>query len=738
MDLRGLDFSAGLEFERRIQEAFGKPINVPPLAHHLGFLLVVSFGRSKYRLTEESVGSLLQATIGGSADLFRVLYLSDRVFRFSVSSSQVGFEVYKTIGFSCEFYKLSFHLWGSGGATWIRESLLFDKEESNSWQYVGSNNRKSNSAKSSTRRTFPLSKGSVFDRLQHCQPLTGANLEPIATTNPWQVHRSSDHSGSKFKNTNSVTEALHSSRDCRNKQRCRSCLQWGHLVGSCTKVPVQAPEPSPPPPPAPMAYQRADPTPFLPRGMHWQAVEHRTPVMRAVLRRPQPRNEHVAIVTIDPLPGNLIHFNALSDVLREFLVDVRRLDIIDIQPTHLGQAYVRFLFQHDCENLIENSPHAFDYINISFVKHNRGRNWKSVQFNRDCWVMLMGFPLDYWEQEYLDQAFCPFGHVLKWEKDKTHLARLIVKARVIDLESVPQFIVISDPDSFQGESWTVQCEILQGTLLGGLRPDEDPAPDAPLNPHALFDFFGLGQPGHGPQIGGDNMAEGGQDDQGWDPWPEEIPAQQDLGFDLNAAPDAEINNEEQAPAAVEQQPFQMIIDDWMGDEDDEELPDPQDPQENQPFLQVQNADAVVAALDAENVEVALHQAFPPDVGHQNLHLGFMHFVDRHQSDPVWAERSNHTWTQMFPEMGSSGSGSVTVPVAWAAFFTMLLLSPTHYSWAKDFVSSGAMDFFHDLGPSVPLKIPIANSFLALQSQRTHLPILQHALKPPTDRELAPQ
>ncbi|KAJ1266166.1 hypothetical protein BS78_08G130200 [Paspalum vaginatum] len=319
--------------------------------------------------------------------------------------------------------------------------------------------------------------------------------------------------------------------------------------------------------------------------MHWQAVEHHTPVVRAILRRPLPRNENVAIVTVDPLPGNLINFNVLREVLCEFLVDVRRLDIIDIQPTHLGQAYVRFLFQHDCENLITTNPHVYDDISISFVKHNRGRNWKSVQFNRDCWLMLMGFPLDYWEQDYLDQAFCHFGHVLKWENDKTHLSRLIVKARVIDLESVPQFLVFSDADAFRGESWTVQCYVLQDTLLGGLPPDEDPAPDAPMNPHAPFDFFGLGQPGHGPLIGQGNLlgdqenladgnnADNGQQDQDWDPWPEVVQQQPILGLDLNANPPDQVedvlNNEMLADDGVQQQPFQMVIDDWMDEEDED-------------------------------------------------------------------------------------------------------------------------------------------------------------------------
>ena len=153
-------------------------------------------------------------------------------------------------------------------------------------------------------------------------------------------------------------------------------------------------------------------------------------------------------------------FHNIREVLHEFLVDHLRVDIVDIQPCHLGQAYVRFTFLHDCDNLISNSPHAFGDVNISFVKHNRGRNWRSVHFNRECWLMLLGFPVDYWEQEFLDSAICTFGKVISWEKDMSKLARLIVKARVLDLESVPQFIILSNAEAFQGESWTIQCEVI--------------------------------------------------------------------------------------------------------------------------------------------------------------------------------------------------------------------------------------------------------------------------------------
>ena len=84
--------------------------------------------------------------------------------------------------------------------------------------------------------------------------------------------------------------------------------------------------------------------------------------------------------------------------------------------------------------------------------HNRGRNWRSLHFNGEYLLMLLVFHVDYWEQEFLDNDVCSFGEIISWEKDMSKLARLIVKTHVLDLESIPQFIVLSDAEDFKGES----------------------------------------------------------------------------------------------------------------------------------------------------------------------------------------------------------------------------------------------------------------------------------------------
>jgi hypothetical protein len=46
----------------------------------------------------------------------------------------------------------------------------------------------------------------------------------------------------------------------------------------------------------------------------------------------------------------------------------------------------------------------------------------------------------------------PFGKLLHWRNDKSRLVRLILKARVLDLQSVPQFIDLLDMVGLESDS----------------------------------------------------------------------------------------------------------------------------------------------------------------------------------------------------------------------------------------------------------------------------------------------
>lgn len=84
----------------------------------------------------------------------------------------------------------------------------------------------------------------------------------------------------------------------------------------------------------------------------------------------------------------------------------------DIQPTHLGQALVKFTHVYDRDTLVLDIPHFFGNVSVSFVKHNEGRNCRRLQFNQHCWLLLLGFPNDYRTRRHIQNALGKFAKVL--------------------------------------------------------------------------------------------------------------------------------------------------------------------------------------------------------------------------------------------------------------------------------------------------------------------------------------
>jgi hypothetical protein len=212
-------------------------------------------------------------------------------------------------------------------------------------------------------------------------------------------------------------------------------------------------------------------------------------------------------------------------VLADFLGVQDRVGFRSIQPCPLGQAFVRFNTYHDRDQLIQNSPHAFGDVFISFTEHDRGRNHRAVTLNHEVWLMLLGTNVDFWSDAHIRKIIGDHGQVIAWEEDHNNLARVLVKARVVNLEDIPWFIVSTKGPGFEGDSWTIQTEIIQSRMLGVNAADEDvpPGPDD-LQPE-FFDFFGFGQPHLEPvpvnEPNEQNM-EVQQDAQGvWGLWPEQ-------------------------------------------------------------------------------------------------------------------------------------------------------------------------------------------------------------------------
>jgi hypothetical protein len=66
MAFPGLNFLPGIGVEAVIRSRYGEPVNYFPIQG-----LLVSVGRCKFKLSEQCIGFLLQATLGGVAVDFR-------------------------------------------------------------------------------------------------------------------------------------------------------------------------------------------------------------------------------------------------------------------------------------------------------------------------------------------------------------------------------------------------------------------------------------------------------------------------------------------------------------------------------------------------------------------------------------------------------------------------------------------------------------------------------------------
>lgn len=75
---------------------------------------------------------------------------------------------------------------------------------------------------------------------------------------------------------------------------------------------------------------------------------------------------------------------------------------------------------------------------------------------------------------------------------------LLVRARVNDLDQIPQLVVLEDPDNIGGDSFSVQCELLRHKQPNDEPLPQDPIPKNNVLQHPMpFDFIGLGQPAFG-------------------------------------------------------------------------------------------------------------------------------------------------------------------------------------------------------------------------------------------------
>ena len=57
--------------------------------------------------------------------------------------------------------------------------------------------------------------------------------------------------------------------------------------------------------------------------------------------------------------------------------------------------------------------------------------------------------------------------MISWDKEDDHMGRIVVKARVMNLDIIPKSMRWSEGDEFEEDGWSSSIEILASELLGG-------------------------------------------------------------------------------------------------------------------------------------------------------------------------------------------------------------------------------------------------------------------------------
>lgn len=135
-------------------------------------------------------------------------------------------------------------------------------------------------------------------------------------------------------------------------------------------------------------------------------------------------------------------------------------------PLRLGLFEFESTVQHAA--LLDASPIPFAHGHIIVERHDEARNFRVCNYTRQCWIMLLGFPLDYQTADFLKAVVAPFGRLLHWYEGPN-------KSRVL-----AQCLILGG----NGQSWSAACYIMNGHFPDAFPPDQDLVP-ANGNPHPI-------------------------------------------------------------------------------------------------------------------------------------------------------------------------------------------------------------------------------------------------------------
>ncbi|KAM0887532.1 hypothetical protein ACQ4PT_028966 [Festuca glaucescens] len=196
-----------------------------------------------------------------------------------------------------------------------------------------------------------------------------------------------------------------------------------------------------------------------------------------------------AIATLAPEIDAAEYDGAIA-VIVDYL-EHRGLTVCHTTRCGMGTALVQFVSSCDRDTAVESSPHMIGDTMLRFVNQDRGINYRDATFTHDVWLMLVNYPLVCWQVGTVVKTMTPYGRFLIWSKDNSKKARIVVKIRAYNVDTLPLSIVVlqNSSDNGSGGSWTCPTYILSRNLIGAMGGDEDPILPDGENPHPMPNVF---------------------------------------------------------------------------------------------------------------------------------------------------------------------------------------------------------------------------------------------------------
>ncbi|KAM0843325.1 hypothetical protein ACQ4PT_057782 [Festuca glaucescens] len=203
---------------------------------------------------------------------------------------------------------------------------------------------------------------------------------------------------------------------------------------------------------------------------------------------PPLQHEEYAIIVVIPELEDIDKEEALAEVCT--ILNRDHNAPVTGRVYSIGVGLVRFESAAIRDHLIEIGPHTMDRDEIhmfSVVRHDEGLNMRMPVFEREAWVLMLNFPLDYQTNYYVNKAISLFGKLELWHNPRLDMTRVLVKVLIKSLRLVPFSLVVTRAANLfgmLGRSWSVPVYVLHGrTVNPQVIGNEDLAPPMNASPH---------------------------------------------------------------------------------------------------------------------------------------------------------------------------------------------------------------------------------------------------------------